>query len=78
MTNIAVSLADLRDAMMAVSAEIARSESPEDNQQINWSDLPTFGGSDPRDAGASDPVWSWDTTHMLVGACVSELRIVAR
>lgn len=43
-----------------------------DNQ---WCELPTFGGTEPRD---TQGVWSWDETHLLVGDGRAELRILPR
>jgi len=37
--------------------------------------LPTFGGEEPAD---TDCVWSWDETHILVGTCAHDARIVTR
>lgn len=41
----------------------------------DWSQLPTFGGNEPRDTSG---VWSWDETRVLVGDCASELKILQR
>jgi len=49
-----------------------------------WSsDLPVFGGPQPTmdegDGAASDArLWSWDSTHLLVGTCADDLEIVER
>lgn len=37
--------------------------------------LPTFGGEEPT---YSDGIWSWDATHLLVGTCAADLRMVPR
>lgn len=47
------------------------------------SDLPTFGGTDPRRARSSSPeywsmctpIWSWNGTHAIVGICADDLTI---
>lgn len=44
------------------------------NTELNDS-LPSFGGAEP---SSTIEVWSWDETHLLVGACVSELSIESR
>lgn len=41
----------------------------------DWTNLPTFGGSDPRN---TREVWSWDARRLLVGTCADDLRIVPR
>ena len=41
----------------------------------DWSDLPTFGGEEPRDTSET---WSWDETHVLVGSCGEDLEIIPR
>jgi hypothetical protein len=38
-------------------------------------ETPTFGGSEPAD---TREVWSWDETHLIVGAGVDVWRIVPR
>jgi len=52
-----------------------RELSHDDQDTIDWSSLPTFGGPEPRDTSG---VWSWDATHLLVGTCVDDLKIVPR
>jgi hypothetical protein len=44
-------------------------------RERRWTNLPTFGGAEPRDTTG---VWSWDATRLLVGTCAADLRIVAR
>ncbi len=42
------------------------------------SDLPTFGGADPRRAPSgpyTGPIWSWNGTHAIVGTCGDDLTI---
>ena len=40
----------------------------------DWStSLPNFGGEEPED---TTHVWSWDETHLLVGTCADDLRLV--
>lgn len=43
--------------------------------QMEWADLPVFGGEDPVDTLL---VWSWDEKHLLMGNCADSLRIVER
>jgi len=40
-----------------------------------WSDLPTYGGSEPHD---TEGIWSWDATRMIAGECAENLEIVTR
>lgn len=42
---------------------------------LDWTDLPTFGGDEPRDTTG---IWSWDAECLLIGRCASELEIVSR
>ena len=47
-----------------------------DDQSIGkWDSLPTYGGPVPAD---TRQVWSWDQTHMIVGSCPSDIKIVKR
>lgn len=76
----ASSLRDLYRAMIETSAEIERGNVVTGEQMDNdtdWSELPTFG---PEYVGddRNGPVWSWDATHMIRGACANELKIVSR
>ncbi len=56
-----------------------RAEEPNEqgDTEIDWTDLPTFGGEEPNETGIG-PIWSWDETRILVGASADELRIVSR
>ena len=64
-------LKDLFDAMKAGSESIMDPDHPG-----QWStSLPTFGGEEPASTAG---VWSWDETHLIVGTCEDDLRIVAR
>ena len=47
----------------------------EDNDIIDWSELPIFGGDEPE---STLGVWSWNKTEKLVGDCRDELEIVSR
>lgn len=38
-------------------------------------DLPAFGGPEPRDTTA---IWSWDTDRIIVGSCTDDLTLEAR
>lgn len=62
-------LRSLYDAMIARAPETV-------DRDGQWrDDLPTFGGDEPAD---TQEIWSWDATHLLVGACADELEIVSR
>lgn len=43
--------------------------------RVDMTGLPTFGGEAPANTSG---VWSWSASRMLVGACISEMQIVAR
>lgn len=46
-----------------------------------YSDIPTFGGPNPRQAGEfhdPDQIWSWDETNILAGDDMYSLEIVPR
>ena len=66
----ATTLRDLTEALRAT-----RRLAPEDQDQIDWSDLPNFGGPAPVNTAG---VWSWDNGHLLVGTCADDLEIVER
>lgn len=57
------SLKQLRDALRA-----HKPETLEDERLMTM--LPTFGGIEPRHTVR---VWSWDATHLLVGAGADEI-----
>ena len=42
---------------------------------IDMTSLPTFGGYEPTDTAG---IWSWSDSHMIVGSCISDMRIVSR
>lgn len=42
---------------------------------IDWADLPSYGGAAPADARN---VWSWDAAHIVVGTCHDDLRLMPR
>jgi len=42
---------------------------------LDWANLPTFGGSVPAD---TTEIWSWDEARLLVGTCVSDIEIISR
>ena len=46
-----------------------------DNQRL-WTQLPTFGGDEPK-SGTSG-IWSWDLDRVLEGYCADELSIETR
>ncbi len=56
-------------------AELFEAMKNDDPNLPRWDSLPTFGGSDPID---TEGVWSWDETHVIVGSCSSDIRIVER
>ena len=52
-----------------------RSLTSEEQDEINWTDLQTFGGDEP---DSTLGVWSWDSNSLLVGTCADDLKIVSR
>lgn len=80
MTTIST-LDDLLDTLTSCPACLAGADPLDEDApahtcgDIDWTDLPTFGGVEP---ASTDGVWSWDETHLLVGECASELRIIPR
>lgn len=67
--RIAVATArTLGELLTALQAE-------DDCRLVDWTSLPSFGGEDPVD---TRQVWSCDPTHLLVGTCADDLRIVSR
>jgi len=42
---------------------------------VEWDNLPTFGGEEPDD---TSEIWSWDKDSLLVGRCADELEIIPR
>lgn len=74
LTGLVETLCGARDA--ALDANDGRYDDWSDvDDNIDWSDLPTFGGEEPPDTSG---IWSWDAAHMLVGGCLDELEIVVR
>ena len=63
-------LSDLVEALRQT-----RALSPEDQDAIDWSELPTFGGEEPAD---TQGVWSWDEDSVLIGSCADDLKVVDR
>ena len=61
-------LRDLRDALASYGTHDA---------DFDIDTIPTFGGAEPAD---TEETWSWDETHLLVGACFDshDLAIVSR
>ena len=52
---------------------------------IDWTSLPVFGGSVPTQASVEAAVghsrsslWSWDATRLLVGTCADDLSLLDR
>ncbi len=52
-----------------------RSLTSEEQDEIDWTDLQTFGGDEP---DSTRGVWSWDADSLLVGTCADDLKIVSR
>jgi hypothetical protein len=46
-----------------------------DNKEIDWCDLPTFGGEDIQHTVL---IWSWDATRKITGSCADDLSIEDR
>jgi hypothetical protein len=44
-------------------------------ENIDYSDLPTFGGIEPRDTTA---IWSWDENNLIIGECKNYLELIDR
>lgn len=44
-------------------------------EDVDWSDLPVFGGPEPHDTTG---IWSWDETRLLVGDSRHNVGIVSR
>jgi len=59
--NLIVTAVDL-DSLKAALNDIEANASEDVRADIDYSDLPTFGGEAPADTTG---VWSWDETHML-------------
>lgn len=47
----------------------------EDTEDIDMSDLPTFGGSTPN---TTECIWSWDNDNIIIGECADDYQIVSR
>ena len=54
---------------------LTRDMTDEENDTLNWTNLPVFGGDAPRN---TDCIWSWDADSLLVGSCADYLRTVSR
>jgi hypothetical protein len=65
-TNLAALLAALRDT---------RDLPAEAQAEIDWSDLPVFGGEE---SDSTLGVWSWDAESLIVGTCADDIKIVSR
>lgn len=63
----------LRELLAALQE--SRMLAPEYRDAVDWASLPLFGGPEPLD---TQGVWSWDATHLLVGTCADDLRIIPR
>jgi hypothetical protein len=61
----ATTLEALRDALLM----------PDPDEQVGWTDLPTYGGEEPE---TRQTLWSWDAERMLIGESGSDLEIVPR
>lgn len=51
-----------------------RHDLPHAHGEIDWTELPTFGGEE----SDRDGVWSWDEDRLLIGTCSDDLEIVRR
>lgn len=58
---------NLKDLLTAIEAGMYT--------DTEMTELPTFGGDEPE---RTEGVWSWDATHLLVGTCADDMRIVRR
>lgn len=58
--NAATTLEELRDAINAHIDVCGDDELPGD---VDFTDLPLFGGEEPNDTGG---IWSWNNTHVLI------------
>lgn len=72
--NESSSLEDLLNRIKAIHAYDRRHETNR-AEQIDMTDLPTFGGPTPEFTTA---IWSWDNEQLLIGAGVDDLEIVNR
>ena len=64
--NNVTSLDELAELLNKIMGEILKEEIGSGRRVddgIRYDELPTFGGSEPKDTG---DVWSWDETHLLV------------
>lgn len=52
-----------------------RSLTSEQQDEIDWTSLQTFGGDEP---ASTAEVWSWDADSLLVGTCADDIKIVSR
>lgn len=66
------SLEDLLEVL-----QTAEELAPELVEDADLSRLPMFGGEEILHGGHGE-VWSWDPERVLVGRCISEMRIVER
>ena len=66
----ATSLATLMQALRDT-----RNLTSEEQDEVDWTDLHTFGGDEPK---STLGVWSWDADSLLVGACADDLEIISR
>lgn len=52
-----------------------RSLTSEEQDEIDWTDLQTFGGDEP---DSTSGVWSWNASSLIVGTCAGDINIVSR
>lgn len=65
----------LDDLFNAVREYRACDDRNDVDAEVDWSDLPTFGGFTPK---ATDEVWSWDRSRLMVGTCADDMELIAR
>ena len=87
-TNLIAAAADLDELLEALKEVYAGAERQRElaasclggdehacaNEWVDFSSLPTFGGSDL----AGEQIWSWDADRVLVGESVPDFEIVER
>ena len=69
-------LEQLRDNLQMI--ELIRDDCAENNtplDEVDYTDLPTFGGDEPADTSG---VWSWNEQSLLVGSCLDDFEIIDR
>jgi len=65
---------DLVDACKTLDQLLDVLQAMTDSRDVDMTSLPTFGGTEPK---ATDGIWSWDATRMIIGTG-SDYEIVDR